>query len=69
MLTLEGHQERSRIVEMGANYMNYMVHIPYIVQVCSEINAKVLLEEGATIASDIPLLKIRPKGRKPEEDF
>lgn len=61
-LQLEGHLEKNRTMEVGASYMNYIVHTPYIVQFCSEVTAEILLAGGTTMASDIALLEIGPKG-------
>lgn len=54
---------------MGVSYMNCIVHISYIVQLCSVVNAEMLLAVGTTMVSDNPLLKIGPKSRKQGEDF
>lgn len=69
MLTFEGHLEKNRTMELGASYMTYIEHIPYIVQFCSKVNAEIILAVGTTMVSDNPLLKIGPKSRKPEEFF
>lgn len=64
-----GTPGKNRTMEMGVSYMNsYSAHTIYSTVLLWN-KWEILRAVGTTMASDNPLLKIGPKGRKPEEFF
>lgn len=64
-----GTPGKNRTMEMGVSYMNsYSAHTIYSTVLLWN-KWEILLAVGTAMASDNSLLKIGPKGRKPEEFF